>query len=400
MRRLIHPFLLVLGAILFAGWLYASWRLAGASWQRLLLAVPFLLVWLVPALYWIGGRQNHGRIDDWLHGAGYLAMGLVNFLLLFTFARDLLLVATRLPGAQPAHEWLRAHGPVLVLLATAAALVFGMLLALRGPRVRHQRVPVAGLHPSLDGFRIAQISDLHVGPTIGQRYVNQVVRRCNALGAHLVVLTGDLVDGAVARLADDVAPLRGLQSVYGSVFILGNHDCYSGAFEWCAHFRGMGMRVLLNEHWLLEHGEARLLVGGVTDPALAQSAPGREPRPDLAAAPGVEADFRLLLAHNPSLAPLGEQAGFDLQLSGHTHGGQFFPWTIAVKMVHAQLVWGLAKVGRMWVYVSAGTGSWGPPIRLGTRTELTLVELRNADHAHADPACAGSATEAPRSTRR
>lgn len=386
MRRLIHPFLFTLGAILLAGWMYVSWRLTGAHWQRLVLALPFVLVWLVPALYWVGGRQNHGRLDDWLHGAGYLSMGVLNFLVLFTFARDLLLVATRLPGAEAAHAWLLAHGLALVAGATFAALAFGMLFALRGPRVRHQVVPVTGLHPSLQGFRIAQISDLHVGPTIGQRYVNQVVRRCNTLGAHLVVLTGDIVDGAVARLAHDVEPLRGLRSVYGSIFILGNHDCYSGAGEWCAHFREMGMRVLLNEHWLLEHGDARLLVGGVTDPALKQS--GQEPRPDLAAAPGVAADFRLLLAHNPSLAPLGERAGFDLQLSGHTHAGQFFPWTIAVKMVHDPLVWGLAKVGRMWVYVSAGTGSWGPPIRLGTRTELTVVELRNAGPAYAARAAA------------
>lgn len=378
MRRLFNPFLLTLGTVLLAGWLYVGWRLTDTLWQRALLAVPFVLVWLVPALYWVGGRQNHGRLDDALHGASYVAMGALNFLVLFTFARDLLLVATRLPGAQAAHAWLRDEGAALVAGMTLAALALGMLFALRGPRVRHQRVPVSGLHPSLEGFRIAQISDLHVGPTIGHRYVSQVVRCCNALDAHLVVLTGDIVDGPVARLAHDVAPLQALRSTHGSVFILGNHDCYSGAADWCRHFSAIGMRVLLNEHWLLRHGEARLLVGGVTDPALRQFAREQAPRPDLAAAPGVAADFRLLLAHNPALAPLGEQAGFDLQLSGHTHGGQFFPWTIAVRMVHAQLVWGLAKVGRMWVYVSAGTGSWGPPIRLGTRTELTLVELRAA----------------------
>ena len=138
------------------------------------------------------------------------------------------------------------------------------------------------------------------------------------------------------------------------------------------------MRVLLNEHWLLPHRDAKLLVGGVTDPALGRFVRDAVPRPDLAVGTNVEADLRLLLAHNPSLAPQAEKAGFDLQLSGHTHAGQFFPWTIAVRMVHAPLVAGLAKLGRMWVYVSAGTGSWGPPIRLGTRTELTLIELRAA----------------------
>jgi predicted MPP superfamily phosphohydrolase len=340
------------------------------------LALPFVLVWLVPTLYWVGRRESHGPIDDWLHAAAYLSMGWLNFLLLFTLARDVTQAGAGLLGWQALHQLLATRGPALVLLATLAALLVGFVFAQTGPRVIRQTVAIAGLHPSLQGFCIAQISDLHVGPTIGRRYVEQVVKRTNELDAHLVVLTGDIVDGTVPRLTDDVEPLRGLRSVYGSIFILGNHDCYSGATEWIAHFKTMGMRVLLNDHWLLMHDEAKLLVGGVTDPALGGFVRDAVPRPDLAAAHHIDADFRLLLAHNPSLAPQAERAGFDLQLSGHTHAGQFFPWTIAVRMVHAPLVSGLSKLGKMWVYVSAGTGSWGPPIRLGTRTELTLIELR------------------------
>lgn len=378
MRRLLNPFILSLTAILVAAWFYVDWRLAAAGWQRVMLALPFVLVWMVPALYWVGSRESSRRIDDWLHGAGYLAMGWLNFLMVFTFARDLTQAAARVAGWRELHQLLAENGPALVTGATLAALLVGFAFATRGPRVLRQTVEISGLHPSLEGFRIVQISDLHVGPTIGRSYVEQVVRSSNALDAHLVVLTGDIVDGTVARLAEDVAPLAELKSAYGSVFILGNHDCYSGAAEWIPHFRKLGMRVLLNEHWLLPHKDARLLVGGVTDPALGRFVRDAVPRPDLAAAPGVPADLRLLLAHNPSLAAAAEKAGFDLQLSGHTHAGQFFPWTIAVRMVHAPLVAGLSKPGRMWVYVSAGTGSWGPPIRLGTRTELTLIELRAA----------------------
>ncbi len=378
MKRFLNPFIVVLTAILLAGWVYVDLRLAMTGALRVLLALPFVLVWLVPTLYWVGQRETHRLIDDWLHAAGYLAMGWLNFLVLFTLARDLTQVTAALFGWLALHELLAARGPALVLLATLAALLVGFAFASRGPRVIRQTVAITGLHPSLQGFRIAQISDLHVGPTIGRRYVAQVVRRSNELDAHLVVLTGDIVDGSVARLTDEVAPLGEVRSVYGSIFILGNHDCYSGATDWVAHFKTMGMRVLLNDHWLLPHGEAKLLVGGVTDPALGSFVRDAVPRPDLAAAPQVAADLRLLLAHNPSLAPQAEQAGFDLQLSGHTHAGQFFPWTIAVRMVHAPLVSGLTKLGKMWVYVSAGTGSWGPPIRLGTRTELTLIELRAA----------------------
>lgn len=375
MRRVLNPFILSLTAILLAAWLYVSWRLADGALARALLGLPFLLVWLVPVVYWVGGRENQGRVDDAQHWAGYLSMGWLNFLVLFTFLRDLLQALARLAGWAAPHELLAVHGPLLVMGATAGALLAGFAFATRGPRVCRQTITIPGLHPALQGFRIAQISDLHVGPTIGRRYVEQVVRISNALDAHLVALTGDIVDGPVARLAADVEPLASLRSTYGSVFILGNHDCYSGAADWIAHFRRMGMRILLNEHWLLSHGSARLLVGGVTDPALRQFVRDAVPRPDLAAAPHVAAELRLLLAHNPSLAKLAERAGFDLQLSGHTHAGQFFPWTIAVRMVHAPLVSGLSRLGKMWVYVSAGTGSWGPPIRLGTRTELTLVEL-------------------------
>jgi predicted MPP superfamily phosphohydrolase len=179
-----------------------------------------------------------------------------------------------------------------------------------------------------------------------------------------------MVDGSVERLAPHVAALAELAREGRGYFILGNHDCYSGPHAWTAHFRRLGYRVLLNEHTVLEHGRARIVIGGVLDPALE---PG--PRPDLAMAGAPAADFRLLLAHRPNSAPSGARLGFDLQLSGHTHGGQFFPWTLVVRRVHAPHSHGLSREGRMWVYVSPGTGTWGPLVRLGTRPEVTLIRL-------------------------
>jgi predicted MPP superfamily phosphohydrolase len=181
-----------------------------------------------------------------------------------------------------------------------------------------------------------------------------------------------------------VAPLAGLQAGEGVYLVLGNHDYYSGAGLWAAHFESLGLQVLRNEHRSLVRGQAQLVVGGVVDPAVRLSDPRQSPRPDLASAPSAGDAFRLLLAHNPKLAPLAEKAGFDLQLSGHTHAGQFFPWTLAVHLVHAPHVAGLSRSGRMWVYVSAGTGTWGPPVRLGTRPELTLVRLVRVPSDDAD----------------
>jgi predicted MPP superfamily phosphohydrolase len=202
-----------------------------------------------------------------------------------------------------------------------------------------------------------------------------VVQLTEELAPELVALTGDMVDGPVEQLAVHVEPLRRIAAGGRAFFVLGNHDCYSGADAWLGHFREMGMRVLLNASATLVKGEARLLVGGVVDPALAISRPGAAPRPDLAAQGGEAAHFRLLLAHNPRIAPLAARAGFDMQISGHTHAGQFFPWTLAIRLVHAPHVAGLSREGRMWVYVSAGTGTWGPPVRFGTSPELTLIRL-------------------------
>jgi predicted MPP superfamily phosphohydrolase len=346
-------------------------------WSRLALALPFILIWLVPAVYWVGERKKNTRFDELLHFASYLSMGWLNFAFFLAIARDIgVLVAISVPALGHVYDFLAGHeGAELVLAGSLLALAAGAAAALRGPRVRRVDIPIEGLHPALEGLRIVQITDLHVGPTIGARYVRRVVQMANALDADLVALTGDFVDGPVARLANDVAALAELKPAERRFFVLGNHEYYAGAQNWIDHFRAMGIRVLLNESSEIQVGDARVLIGGVLDPA---GGPQQPPRADLAAGDSPDAAFRLLLAHNPKLAPLGAQAGFDLQLSGHTHAGQFFPWTLAVKLVHTKHVWGLSREGRMWVYVSAGTGSWGPPVRFGSEPELTLIRLVQA----------------------
>jgi hypothetical protein len=270
------------------------------------------------------------------------------------------------------HAYLEDSGTALVMLGSFLSVAVGTLAALRGPKVRRVDVKVEDLDDKLDGLRIVQVSDLHIGPTIRAAYVRRVVRMANELAPDLVALTGDMVDGSVARLASHVAPLAGLTPAGRVFFVPGNHEYYSGADQWIAYFRSLGFRVLLNEYAATSIRGARMIVGGVTDPAAGSQ---NAPRPDLAAGRDEGRAFRLLLAHNPKLAPAGQAAGFDLQLSGHTHAGQFFPWTLAVHLVHAPHVAGLSRIGRMWIYVSAGTGTWGPPVRFGSEPELTLIRL-------------------------
>ena len=368
--RILRPFLLAVSALLAGSYAYAAARLGAGPWSRAALALPFLLVWIVPVAYWTrDGTRTETWFDRAIHQASYLSMAWISFLLVGALARDAALLATRTLHWEALHQAIAQAGVPVVFAGSILAMAIGATTALRGPRIQDVTVPIAGLHPDLEGFRIVQISDLHVGRTIRRAYVERVVARAEALAPDLVAFTGDMVDAPVAHIAADVAPLAALAAASPTFFVLGNHDCYAGAQEWMAHFEHLGARVLRNGHETIRKGAATMIVGGVVDPAY------RDASPAISLDAAAPADFRLLLAHNPKLAPLGARAGFDLQLSGHTHAGQFFPWTIAVRLVHAPHVAGLSREERMWVYVSAGTGSWGPPVRFGTSPEITRITL-------------------------
>jgi predicted MPP superfamily phosphohydrolase len=237
------------------------------------------------------------------------------------------------------------------------------------------QVPIAGLPQALQGFTIAQISDIHVGPTIKAPYLQAIVDKVNQLEADMVAVTGDLVDGSVRDLAPHVAPLAGLRSRHGTFFVTGNHEYYSGAHAWIAELQRLGIRVLLNEHTVLQHGNAPLVLAGVADYTahLFDPAHRSDPQAAMAGAPA-DATVRVLLAHQPRSAEAAERAGFDLQLSGHTHGGQFFPWNLFVPL-QQPFTAGLHRLRRLWVYTSRGTGYWGPPKRFGAPSEITRLTL-------------------------
>jgi len=382
-RRLLHPFVLTASAILVVGYAYIAARLTSTVPVRIALAAPFVLVWILPAVFWFSDRDLRSR-HEWVQTLSFVCMGWVSFAFVLTLARDVLLLATAaVPALATAHALFAESGPAWVPLAALGAVGIGALSALRGPYVRRVDIPVEGLAADLDGIRIVQISDLHAGPTMRRAYVQRVVDMTKQLAPDLIALTGDMVDGSVSRLASRIAPLQALTVGDRAFFVLGNHDYYSGAASWTAHFEAMGFRVLRNAHVTITRGEARLLIGGVDDFAARMSDPDARPRPDLATDGAAGPDFRLLLAHNPKIAPLAEQAGFDLQLSGHTHAGQFFPWTIVIHWIHGPHAAGLSRRGRLWVYVSAGTGTWGPPVRLGSWPELTLLRLVAAGKRYA-----------------
>jgi len=292
-----------------------------------------------------------------------------------TLLRDLLLVPALLLMTSASLQKLQSFSAVLVLGLGTLATVAGFVAARRRARVIEVDVPVRDLPPALHGFSIAQISDLHVSTTIRRPYVDRVVDAVNALKPDVIALTGDFVDGPVRELAPHTAPLRRLSAPHGSFFVTGNHEYYSGAQAWTAEFRRLGLRVLLNEHALIEHKGAMLIIAGVTDLSAHHFDPAQrsDPRTALAGAP-IGAAAKILLAHQPRSAPAAAEAGFDLQLSGHTHGGQFWPWNLFVRF-QQPFTAGLNRLNALWVYVSRGTGYWGIPNRFGAPSEITRLRL-------------------------
>ncbi|HVZ42679.1 MAG TPA: metallophosphoesterase [Ramlibacter sp.] len=349
----------------------------GAMLLALLLAASALLV----PLGLIARRVARPPLSDRLAWVGLLFMGLFSSLLVGTFLRDLVLLAAAVAVAlasQPhSIEWLRAPTAAAVPVLGLAVTAIGFLNARRTARPVYVPVALETLAEPLQGFRIVQISDIHVGPTIKGRYLEAIVRRVNGLAPDLVAITGDLVDGSVADLRAHVAVLAQLRARHGVFFVTGNHEYYSGAHAWLDELRALGIRVLLNEHVVIRHDGASLVVGGIPDYSAAHFDEAHRPDAQAALEGAPEDCVKVLLAHQPRSAPAAAAAGFDLQLSGHTHGGQFLPWNWFVRL---QQPWtaGLHRVGRMWLYVSRGTGYWGPPKRFGAPSEITELMLVRA----------------------
>ena len=387
-----------LRAFSFVLYAYVVWRVApalGAAWMGTAFAAVLVASFLtLPYAFQARRSQPVRTIDRVLAWSGLIGMGLFSSLFVLTLFRDLALIAAALivtvvPGSVPMPTFALFSARAVPLIAAVVTLL-GFVNARRTAAVVRVDVPVVDLPPALDGFRIAQISDIHVGPTIRRPFVEAVVEAVNRLDADLVAVTGDLVDGSVPDLAEHVAPLAGLRSRDGTFFVTGNHEYYSGAAAWVGELRRLGITVLMNEHVVLRRGDAAIVVAGVTDFSAGHFDRAETSDPKRALAGSPPAALRLLLAHQPRSAEEAEAAGFDLQLSGHTHGGQFLPWNFLVRM-QQPFTAGLKRWRRMWVYTSRGTGYWGPPKRFGAPSEITLLRL-----VAARPPAAARVRPAPR----
>jgi predicted MPP superfamily phosphohydrolase len=374
---------LVLVSFLLHGYvgLRVAPSLPAGVWPTLFVGALVASALLMP-LGFLSRRVRRQPLSDRLAWAGLLAMGLFSSLFVLTLIREVaLLLAAGLglvaPNAVPPGlaQWSAVAVPIAGVLIT----FWGFVNARRTAAIVHIDVPIEGLPAGLHGFTIAQISDIHVGPTIKKLYLERIVQAVNGLNVDMVAVTGDLVDGSVRELRQHVAPLASLTSRHGTFFVTGNHEYYSGAAAWITELQRLGLRVLLNEHVVLQHAGAALVLAGVTDYSAGQFDPAQrsDPVAAIAGAPAA-ATTRVLLAHQPRSADAAERAGFGLQLSGHTHGGQFLPWNFLVRL-QQPFTAGLHRLRGLWVYTSRGTGYWGPPKRFGAPSEITRLRLMPAN---------------------
>ncbi|BDQ35169.1 metallophosphoesterase [Pseudodesulfovibrio portus] len=362
-----------------------------------------ITLWLMLAILMYGHRitwfmQRSGSkyeclVCDSIDWVGFTFLGFISILIILMFVRDIPRLISSIMSSLNKLFVRRSKRPYFIepdldrrrfmLNATNGALFaaalpltgYGMFNARREPAVVNSVLPVVGLPEGLDGFTIAQISDTHIGPTIRSGWARMVVDAVNRLGADMVVHTGDLVDGSVDGLKEDIAPMGELHASHGVWFCTGNHEYYSGVHEWLVEADRLGMTPLVNEHRLIDTGRGRILLAGVSDYRSQRIEPTHVSSPSAAMQGAPEFDVSILLAHQPNSIHEAAKAGFDVQLSGHTHGGQYFPYNFVIHLFQTY-VRGLHLHEDTVLYVNTGTGYWGPPIRLGTTPEITLHTLK------------------------
>lgn len=352
----------------------------GPVWMLLLTGLLVALFALIP-LTFLFGRRASPNTARFLIMPGYIWLGTLFLLFVSVAASDLLRggleLAEWFAGAvpqSPEESLLRSRlqaelAAGIAGLALAASLWSGRKLAVKRVPVQLSRLPIA-----LDGTTIVQLTDVHIGPTRGRLFLDRVVDATNALEPDVIAITGDLVDGSVTKLAQDVAPLGRLRARHGVFFVTGNHEYYSGVEPWCAYLTQLGLRVLRNERVRIGSGDDSYDLAGVDDLAGRQFGSGQGTDLDLALLGRDPSRELVLLAHQPRVVLDAERAGVGLQLSGHTHGGQIWPFHFLVRL-QQPVNSGLVRFGRSLLYVSNGTGYWGPPMRLGSPAEITELTL-------------------------
>jgi len=353
----------------------------------ILLAILTLLP-VLPILFRYNGYES--SFLDKLSLIGYTSLGFFTLSFVAFLSKDLLFkvwgfissffsadVKQQITLDVDKREFLEKSLSIGILSLIGPATAYGFYSARKGPTIINQDIYLKNLPDSFENFTIAQISDLHVGPTIKKPYVEKVVNQISTINPDLIAITGDMVDGSIDYLRRDLEPLSQVIAKYGTYFVTGNHEYYSGAERWLDETDRMGFTNLVNDNKLITIKDQNIALAGVNDYRAHQIIPSHRSNPERAIK-GINKDkVKILLAHQPASIFKANEAGYDLQISGHTHGGQFWPFTYPTKQANPYLS-GLHDHNGTQIYVNSGTGYWGPPLRLGVTAEITLFRLKKS----------------------
>ncbi len=362
-----------------------------------------LFVMIYSSMVMMPLRLIENKFSDFLYWFAFISLGTAHLLLVLTLFRDLILLSLfilrkiQLPFASGSiitdkkkvssteetprdstlsrKEFFIKASHKVIVSASVGLTTHSLYQARKVANLTPVRVPLKNLPKNFDGFKITQITDIHVGPTIKRSYVEAIVDAVNSTKPDLVAITGDLVDGSVDALYSHVEPLKNLRSKYGSYFVTGNHEYYSGAEAWVEALRNLGINVLMNEHVVLTKNKSHLILAGVTDYRAYRILPEHKTDPAKAIRDCKVDGCKIILAHQPRSIYKVAEAGYDLQISGHTHGGQLFPYNFFIHLIQP-FVEGLHRYKNTWIYVNRGTGYWGIPMRLGAPSEIAEITLQ------------------------
>lgn len=370
MRSRLFRFLAIAGILLG----YTAYKINQIWPGHPLLAVgsSFVVFFLMLGGTFISRSNESVFAKTWFHllaWTGSLIMGIWATFILLSLPLDIIHLFV------PA-DFFSANFYAVIFALSVVMAVIGFFTVKIGPKVVDVRATIDHLNEELSNLKLVQLSDLHVGPTVRKKYVEHMVEKTLALEPDFIFLTGDFADAQASAITEHLEPLRKLRAKHGVYYVTGNHEYYWGAQALIDKMSELGFIPLINGNRVVQIGQSKVLVAGITDPMGTHIYNGH--RPDLALAIQSEehTHLKILLAHRPDAFVEAERRGFDLQFSGHTHSGQFFPFSLLIGLAH-KYYRGLHRHGRLTLYVNPGTGYWGPANRFGVRAEITRLTLTN-----------------------